>query len=523
MPKLTIDRREVEVPEGATLLDAAQKLNINIPTLCYLESCDASTSCLVCTVKILGNDRLVPSCGTVAVEGMEVESETEEVHQIRRSALELLLSDHLGDCLAPCFFGCPARMDIPTMLRQFVAGELREAIVTVKNDIALPAVLGRICPAPCEKVCRRSPADGAVAICRLKRFVADTDLASGKPYLPLCQSASGKRVAIVGAGPAGLAAAYYLARHGHGCTILDENDRPGGRLRTETSEEELPPDVLDAEIETILRLGIEHRPGTRVGDKAEFDRLRSEFDAVLIACGATAKEQAGHWGLTTAARGVEIDGATYRTGIEGVFAAGNATRNKGMVVRSAADGKEAAVAIDQFLAGQPVTGPRKPFNVRIGRLEDGELQLFLAGASEAPPVDSASFSPEEAVPPAARDAVAQAARCLHCDCRGLHTCKLRAYSDAYRAAPRHYKAKRRTFEQDRQHAEVIFEPGKCIDCGLCIAITQAGGESLGLTFIGRGFDVRVGVPLSGSLRDALTKTAARCIEACPTAALSWAR
>lgn len=514
MPKLTIDRREVEVPEGATLLDAARKLNINILTLCYLEGCDASTSCLVCMVKLVDSGKLVPSCGTVATEGMQVESETEEVHQIRRSALELLLSDHLGDCLAPCYFGCPARMDIPTMLRQITAGELREAIATVKNDIALPAVLGRICPAPCEKVCRRNPADEPVAICRLKRFVADTDLASGEPYLPSCAPASGKRVAIVGAGPAGLAAGYYLARHGHGCTIVDENDRPGGRLRTETSAEELPPEVLDAEIETILRLGIEYRSGTRVGDKAEFDRLRSEFDAVLIACGATAKEQAGPWGLAMAARGIEIDGATYRTNIEGVFAAGNATRTKGMVVRSAAGGKEAAVAIVQFLAGQPVTGPGKPFNVRMGRLEEGELQIFLAGASDASPVDSASFSPEEAT--------RQSARCMHCDCRGLHTCKLRAYSDAYRADPRHYKAERRTFEQDRQHAEVIFEPGKCIDCGLCIAIAQAAGEPLGLTFIGRGFDVRVGVPLSGSLREALTTTAARCIEACPTAALSWA-
>jgi len=461
MPKLTIDRREVEVREGATLLDAARRLNINIPTLCHLEGCDASTSCLVCMVKLVGSGKLVPSCGTVATEGMQIESETEEVHQIRRAALELLLSDHLGDCLAPCYFGCPARMDIPKMLRQIAAGELREAIATVKNDIALPAVLGRICPAPCEKVCRRSPADGAVAICRLKRFVADTDLASGEPYQPSCKAASGKRVAVVGAGPAGLAAAYYLARRGHGCTILDENELPGGRLRTETSEEDLPADVLDAEIETILNLEVEYPPGARVGDKAEFDRLRDEFDAVLIACGATAKEQAGPWGLTTTARGIEVDKHTYRTNIEGVFAAGNATRTKGMVVRSAADGKEAAEAIDQLLclpengAGQPVTGPGKPFNVRIGRLKEGEVQLFLAGASDAPPDNSAAFSPEAAV--------GQATRCMHCDCRGLHTCKLRIHSDAYRADPRRYTAERRTFEQNRQHADVIFEPGKCID------------------------------------------------------------
>ena len=97
-------------------------------------------------------------------------------------------------------------MDIPTMLRQIAAGQFREAIATVKRDIALPAVLGRICPAPCEKICRRGDLDAAVSICLLKRLVADVDLASSEPYSPACEPASGKRVAIVGArsdGPLG--------------------------------------------------------------------------------------------------------------------------------------------------------------------------------------------------------------------------------------------------------------------------------------------------------------------------------
>ena len=119
-------------------------------------------------VRINGNGQLVPSCATLAAEGMQVESETKAVRQVRRTALELLLSDHLGDCMAPCQFGCPAQMDIPTMLRQIVAGQWREAIATVKRDIALPAILGRICPAPCEKVCRRGDLDGAVSICLLE-------------------------------------------------------------------------------------------------------------------------------------------------------------------------------------------------------------------------------------------------------------------------------------------------------------------------------------------------------------------
>jgi len=517
MPKLTIDQREVEVPAGATLLDAARKLNIDVPTLCYLKGFSPSTSCLVCMVKIRGSGRLVPACGSVAEDGMEIDSETAEVHQVRRTALELLLSDHLGDCLAPCYFGCPARMDIPLMLRQIAAGDAREAIATVKRDIALPAVLGRICPAPCEKSCRRKAADGAVAICLLKRFAADADLAADERYLPPCEPASGKRVAILGAGPAGLAAAYYLLQRGHACTILDENEKPGGRLRRETDESQLPRDVLDADVEPIVRLGAEMRMGTRIEDGQSFAKLQGEFDAILVACGATAKDQAAAWGLETGPRGIRVDKDTYRTNREDVFAAGNAIRTKGLVVRSVADGKEAAAGIDQYLRGQDVTGPPKPFNTRIGRLEPDEIERFLVGASDASRQEPAGepgsgFTPQEAAQ--------QAARCLHCDCRAVQSCKLRKYAEQYGADPRRYAGQRRSFQQETQHAEVIYEPGKCIDCGLCIQIAQQAGEPLGLTFVGRGFDVRVGVPLNRPLRDALQRVAAKCAQACPTAALS---
>jgi ferredoxin len=204
--------------------------------------------------------------------------------------------------------------------------------------------------------------------------------------------------------------------------------------------------------------------------------------------------------------------------VAGVFAAGGAIRTKGQVIRSVADGKEAAASIGQHLSGRPVTGPPKPLSTRIGRLEEDELALYLAGASEAPREEPASgpaagFSPQQVIE--------QSTRCMHCDCRGLATCKLRQYSDLYQADPRRYKDDRRPFRQDRQHARVIYESGKCITCGLCIEIAATAGEPLGLTFVGRGFDVRVGVPLDGSLREALQKTAAECVAACPTAALSF--
>jgi len=516
--KITIDDREIDVPPGTSILAAARRLGIEVPTLCYLEGCRPATSCLVCMVKIRGSNRLVPACGTTAEEGMAVESETEEVHRVRRAALELLLSDHLGDCLAPCSFACPAAMDIPKMLRQMAASDWRGAIATVKEDIALPAVLGRICSAPCEKTCRRGVADAAVSICLLKRLVADVDLASGDPYLPPCKPASGRRVAIVGAGPTGLAAAYYLAQLGHSPTIFDQQENPGGRLHHETSEAELPRDVLAAEIATITRLGVDLRMRSRVGDEASLTDLRRQFDAVLVACGATAKQQAAGWGLKLGPRGVLVKPETFETDVAGVFAAGNAIRGKGMAIRSAADGKEAAASIDQYLTGRPITGPAKPFSTKIGRMEADELAPLLAAAGNAP-----RQAPSGGLPSgySLQEAAAQAGRCLHCDCRGLTTCKLRKYAALYGARPRHYKGERRRYEQDAQHAEVIFEPGKCIDCGLCIQIAAAAGEPLGLTFVGRGFDVRVGVPLSRSLAEALRKVAAECVAACPTAALAW--
>ena len=496
------------------MLDAAHKLGLDIPTLCHLEGYTPSTSCLVCVVKVGG--RIMPSCALPAEDGMAIESETEEVHTIRRTSLELLFSDHLGDCLAPCHFACPAHMDVPLMLRQIQGEDFRDAIVTVKEDIALPAVLGRVCPKPCEKGCRRSGADGAVAICELKRFVADQDLATGAPYMAPCLPDSGRHVAVVGSGPTGLAAAYYLRRAGHQVTILEREGVLGGRLRREPDAEGLPVEVLEAEIATITGLGIETRLGTALGEQVALDALVGEHDAVLIACGAVGKETVESWPLGATPRGVDVGKAGFVTSREGVFAAGNAIRGKGLVVRSVADGKEVAVAIGQYLDGDTPVGVDKPFSSRIGKLTPDELGTFVASSTvqvrREPEPAADGFAPTLAI--------AQAGRCLHCDCRALHTCKLKRYAEMYGADPSRYKGERAVFQQNLQHSMVIYEPGKCIDCGLCIEIASLGGEPLGLTFIGRGFDVRVGVPFDRSMEEALGQMAEQCVAACPTAALA---
>lgn len=516
MPTIYIDDQAVQVPAGATILQAARKLGVDIPALCYSEGCEANTSCMVCVVKVDGVNRLVPSCATRAIDGMRVESETDRIRRHRRTALELLLSEHLGDCTAPCHNICPARMNVPQMIRQIAAGRLREAIETVKADIALPASLGRICPAPCEKGCRRQH-DDAVAICLLKRYVADVDLASGEPYLPPRAEASGKGVGIVGAGPTGLAAAYHLLQRGHACTLFDDHPAPGGMLRYGVDPHRLPHDVLDAEIDVIRQLGAEFRCGRGVGAAVPAAAVRDEFDAVLVAAGKVDTE------ASTAALGLEWDGKgpradrrTYRTPTEGVFAA-CWPRQRKIAVSAVAAGKAAAAVIDQFLAGREIVAPARPYSVHIGKLQEGEIDHFLEGASDGGRVEPASseagFTEDEAV--------AEALRCLHCDCRRADDCKLRHYAEIYGADSSKYPTSRRTFQQLRQHADVVFEPGKCILCGLCIQIAQRAGERLGLTFVGRGFNTQVAVPFGASLAEGLEKAAAEVVAACPTGALAF--
>ena len=203
--------------------------------------------------------------------------------------------------------------------------------------------------------------------------------------------------------------------------------------------------------------------------------MRADFDAVLLAWGAMDPKSIERWGLAATSRGIQVDKETYATNLPKIFAAGNAVRGKAMVVRSVADGKEAAVAIDQFLSGQQPSGTPRPFSTRMGRLENGEVASFLAQAGAAARQEPSEG--EYTIP----EVVEQAGRCLHCDCRGLSGCKLRRYAEQYGADPNRFRGQRHRFEQFTEHALVIYEPGKCIQCGLCVQIAAAAGEPLGLT------------------------------------------
>jgi formate dehydrogenase major subunit len=294
--KLTIDGTETEVAKGTTVLEAARRMGKEIPTLCNDERLKPFASCFICVVEIQGRPNLVPSCSTEATQGMVVRTESEAIATARTSCLELLLSDHLGDCVAPCREGCPGGLDIPGFIKHLSRGEDRAAIELIKERLAMPAVLGRVCPRPCEGECRRPLADETkkpVAICELKRFAADQDLLGDEVYVPARAPSTGKRVAIVGAGPAGISAAFYLQQKGHACTIFEAQEKAGGMVRYGIPSYRLPRDVIEREVGVVEKLGAEIRYNQRIGADVSFDQLRKDFDAVFVGVGAQKASRMG--------------------------------------------------------------------------------------------------------------------------------------------------------------------------------------------------------------------------------------
>jgi formate dehydrogenase beta subunit len=184
---------------------------------------------------------------------------------------------------APCREACPAGVDVPRYLRFIVAGKYAEALAVIRESIPFPAVCGYVCPGPCEFKCQLAQvADAPEAIRALKRFV--TDHASGERQHNREILPTGKSVAIVGSGPAGLTAAYYLARQGHRPTVFEALPEPGGMMRVGIPAYRLPRDILDAEIEDIKKAGIEVRTGARI--ESLDDLIAQGYDAVFLAVGA---------------------------------------------------------------------------------------------------------------------------------------------------------------------------------------------------------------------------------------------
>ncbi len=672
MVTLTIDNRPVTVEPGTTVLEAARRLGIRIPTLCHVPGLEPVSSCFLCTVQIEGRRNFSPACAMPVSEGMAVTTGSEDVRNARRMALELLLSDHAGDCVAPCAAKCPAGLDIPGFVYQIARGDTSRAMEVISERLALPGALGRICPRLCEQECRRRDHDQGLAIGALHRYATDRDRGS---HRPACARPSGKSVAIVGAGPAGLSAAFYLLQKGHRCTLFDAKPAAGGMLRYGIPAHRLPKDALDMEIDAIRKLGAEFRFGSRWGVDFTITELRREHDAVFLAIGAQRAEKlrcegeelalsgiellervatggrpslgenvivigggntamdcaraavrlgarnvrvlyrrtqrempclmseaeeaqaegveieflvaplrvdrngdgklsltcrrmelgepdasgrrrpvpiagsefviecstviaaigqtvdrsvAEREGLKMTSWGIAADPQTLSTSRPGVFAGGDAVLGADLAVRAVAAGRMAAASIDQFLRGEAAGGAPMRNVSAMRPIDDAERAEIFRDIEKAarvrmPEIDRqrrlTCFDEVETGLPDA-DAEREARRCMSCGCRKSDCCGVRALATEYGADPYRFAGARRRFAQDLSHPEIIYEPGKCIQCDACVRVAVQAGEPLGLSIVGRGFDVAVGVPFGRPLSEGLRTVARRSAEVCPTGALA---
>lgn len=286
--KLTINGREAAGKKGETILQVAEREGISIPTLCHDPRLDPYSSCYLCVVEVEGMRGLQSSCSTRIMEGMKIQTENDKVRKARKTALDLLLSNHYADCMAPCKQTCPAGVDVQGYISLIEKGLYQEAIALVKEVNPLPAICGRVCVRPCEVACRRNllGEGSGVGVDYLKRFAADYDLKSANPYAPQVKAETGKMVAVIGSGPGGLSTAYFLRREGHAVDIYEASPAAGGMLRYGIPEYRLPNNLLQREVDGITNLGVRIFYNRKLGENVRYKDLKQQYDAVILTIGS---------------------------------------------------------------------------------------------------------------------------------------------------------------------------------------------------------------------------------------------
>ena len=194
---------------------------------------------------------------------------------------------------APCMSACPAKLKIPKYIEEIAEGQPGESLATIREDTCMAGTLGRVCVRPCESNCRRANIDEAISIKYLKRFAADYELEKGKKPAVARQGRAAKKVAVLGAGPAGLSCAYFLGQMGYNVTIFERLPEPGGMAAVGIPDYRLPRGILMGEARLVEDLGVEIRYNTVVGKDVTIPELRKEFDALFIGVGAHASQPMG--------------------------------------------------------------------------------------------------------------------------------------------------------------------------------------------------------------------------------------
>lgn len=515
MPTLRIDGREITVEPGSTILEAAGRLGIEIPTLCHLKGIQEEASCLICVVLEAHSGRLLPACAMQVTEGMEILTRTDEVQKARRLALQLLLNAHRGNCLASCEKACPLHLHIPVMIRFLRQGRLKEARQLIQDELVFPGVLGRVCPAYCEKGCgsfRPNAAPEPVGIRSIHRYLSELALE------PSLQALSSKRepathlkVAIAGAGVTGLTAAYGLLRAGYPCYLFEAKRQPGGRLREEFPENVLAEEVLNREIQVIRDLGAQFHLRTQVGQDITLEELRNDYAAVILAWGKGNKGTLAASGLVFSESGLKVEAGTYVTNLAGVFAGGTGVHSGQSVIRSVADGKGIAAAVQHHLQGEPVTP---------------SIHRFISHSKKSPPLqatfgkhqNSHSISGEAGFDQT--NALREVDRCLECSCSKAESCKLRQYATDYQIVQTSSVTDSVAEPSVMRYEALTYDAGKCIYCGICVRLTEKSNTRCVFSFMGRGASTTLGIPVDEPVDEAFRRIIPELEANCPTGALA---
>ncbi len=287
---LTINGQQFSLAPDQTILAAADQAGIRIPRLCHLPGKkDADRPCLLCLV--IADGKKVRACRTKIADGMVIETETAELIAHRKERLTQLAAVHYGDCKAPCSQTCPGSINVQGYIGLVAQRQYSAALRLIKEVNPLPGIVCRVCPAFCESRCRRSLLDDSVAINNLKRFASDYAVAHPLPAEPVAP-ATGRKAAVIGGGPTGLSAAWFLRKQGHSVTIFEAAAELGGLPRTAMPAFKMPKDALAREIETILALGVEVKTNTAWGkDFSLADLQQQGYKAVFVAAGLSGRKK----------------------------------------------------------------------------------------------------------------------------------------------------------------------------------------------------------------------------------------